>query len=74
MAREAIEGWLKAELQARRVPPPPRSHRGGEWLVVRLDALLGVNVALRQARADAGLTQGQLAQRIGVSQQAIAKL
>jgi predicted RNase H-like HicB family nuclease len=48
-AREAIEGWLKAELQGRRIPPRPRSHRGGEWLRVHIDPQLGVKVALRQA-------------------------
>lgn len=74
MAKEACEGWLKAQLQLRRIPPFAKAHRGPDWLVVRIDPVLAVKVALRQARAEAGLTQAELASRLGITQQAVAKL
>ncbi|MGQ0648245.1 MAG: helix-turn-helix domain-containing protein [Gemmatimonadaceae bacterium] len=73
-AREALEGWLETQLQTRQVPPRPREHRGGGWLPIRIDARLAAKVGLRQARDAAGVTQSELARRIGVSQQSIAKL
>ncbi len=74
MAKEACEGWLEAQLQGRRIPPSAKTHRGTGWLVVRIDPVLAVKIALRRARAEAGLTQAELANRLGVTQQAIAKL
>jgi len=71
---EALQGWLEAELIAGRTPPEPRHRlpRGGIW--VEVPALLAVRIALKQARAAAGLTQAQLAKRVGVSQPTIAAL
>jgi putative transcriptional regulator len=71
VGREALEGWLETTLQEREVPPRPM-HRTG--LAVTLNALLALKLRLRWLRADLGLTQAQLAQRAGVSQQMIAKL
>jgi len=72
-AREAIEGWLEAHLIDGRAPSRPvSSARGTE--PIEVDPQLTIAVALRWARQDAGLTQAQLASRIGVSQQQIAKL
>lgn len=73
-ARDALVGWLQSELKARRVPPRPKRHRGAGWLQVRIDPTLAAKIGLRQARDAAGLSQSALAERIGVSQQAIAKL
>ena len=39
-----------------------------------IDPILGVRLALRWAREDAGLTQAALAKQMGISQQAYAKL
>jgi DNA-binding XRE family transcriptional regulator len=72
-AKEALEGWLEAHLLDGRAPPKPASSsRGAER--IEIDAQLAVAVALRWARQAAGLTQTQLASRIGVSQQQVAKL
>lgn len=78
-AREALEGWLEAHLAAGEVPPPvgrraPRVGRGEYVMQVAVSAKLALQVGLRQARHAAGLTQAQLARRVGVSQQAIAKV
>src|SRR5690349_24227687 len=71
-AREALEGWLEAHLVDGRSPPKPAVASRGE--PVDVDPQLAIAVSLRWARQDAGLTQADLASRIGVSQQQIAKL
>ena len=73
VAKEAVEGWLEAHLLDGRAPArPAASARGAE--PIEIDPQLAVAVALRWARQDAGLTQAQVASRLGVSQQQIAKL
>lgn len=74
MAREALEAWLMAELAARRVPPRHKVRRGAAYLRVPIAPLLAAKIALRQARDAAGLSQAELARRLGISQQAVAKL
>ncbi|MBK7579809.1 MAG: type II toxin-antitoxin system HicB family antitoxin [Myxococcales bacterium] len=72
-ARKALEGWLEAHLVDGRSPPKPASTaRRAEPIAV--DPQLAVAVSLRWARQAAGLTQAQLARRVGVSQQQMAKL
>lgn len=77
-AREALEGWLEAQLEERTTPPRPSSRvkppRGAALDWVAIDPILGVRLALRWAREDAGLTQSALARKMGISQQAYAKL
>jgi antitoxin HicB len=72
MAAEALEGWLETHLEYGDVPPRPRAHRGG----VAIDVRTGLDVAiqLRWLRDHLGLTQAELAKKVGVSQQQIAKL
>jgi DNA-binding XRE family transcriptional regulator/predicted RNase H-like HicB family nuclease len=71
-AREALAGWIEAHLIDGRAPPRPSS--SSRHLAVDVEAQLAVAVALRWARQEAGLTQAQLAARVGVSQQQVAKL
>lgn len=71
-AAEAVAGWLEAHLVDGRSPSRPR--RRGGTVPIAVDAQLAVAVTLRWARHDAGLTQAELAARVGVSQQQIAKL
>ncbi|HET6921816.1 MAG TPA: helix-turn-helix transcriptional regulator [Anaeromyxobacteraceae bacterium] len=77
-AREALEGWLEAELLAGRAPPRPsarvRRTPGARLLPVAPSPRLALAVQLRWARRDAGLTQEELARRLGVSQQQVAKV
>lgn len=77
-AREAIEGWLEAQLEDRTTPPRPSTRvkppKGATLDWVAVDPILGVRLALRWAREEAGLTQGALAKKMGISQQAYAKL
>ena len=71
-AREALEGWLEAHLAEGRLPPRPSAFERGT--AVEIEPRLSILLQLRWARADRGLNQTQLAKRVGVSQQAIAKL
>jgi predicted RNase H-like HicB family nuclease/DNA-binding XRE family transcriptional regulator len=72
LAAEALEGWLETHLEFGDVPPRPRARRGG----VPIDVASGLDIAiqLRWLRDDLGLSQAELAKRVGVSQQQIAKL
>jgi predicted RNase H-like HicB family nuclease/DNA-binding XRE family transcriptional regulator len=77
-AREALEGWLEAHLVDGQVPPRPVEHTGapeGKKLA-RIGVRSGLAAALqiRWARQDAGLSQKSFGERVGVSQQQIAKL
>jgi antitoxin HicB len=78
MAREALEGWLEATLAERRLPPIAQRHTkaplGTSMLRVPINPVLSIAIQVRQARAQKGLSQGDLAGMIGVTQQAIAKL
>ena len=77
-AQDAIEGWLEAQLEDRETPPRPSArpktpkHATLQWIPI--SPALGARLALRWAREDAGLSQAQIAKRMGVSQQAYAKL
>jgi ribosome-binding protein aMBF1 (putative translation factor) len=77
-AREALEGWLETHLAFGDAPPRPakrpRAPRGAKLLWSPVVPRLGAALMLRWARQDAGLSQAELAQRAGVSQQQIAKL
>lgn len=78
VAREALEGWLEANLVERRVPSPPKSHKAASGKAKLLSVLVPPKLALalqvRWIRHARGLSQRDLAELVGVSQQAIAKL
>lgn len=71
MAAEALEGWLEAHLEYGDAPPRPAPHRG---VPIQVRPRLDIAMQLRWLREDLGLTQRELATRLGVSQQQIAKL
>lgn len=77
-AREALEGWLEAHLVDGQVPgrPVERSSAPHAKKLVRIGVRPGLAAALniRWARHDAELSQKQLAELAGVSQQQVAKL
>lgn len=73
-AANALEGWLESHIGRDLAPPRPKKHRGAGFTLIVVPPALAVRIELRWARADAGLTQAQLARHVGVSQQAIHKL
>ena len=78
VAKEALEGWLEAQLAERETPLRPSSNvkaaQGASVEWIPINAILGARLALRWAREDAGLTQAALARRMKISQQAYARL
>lgn len=71
MGKEALEGWLEAHLVLGRVPPKPRKKTGTPVFV---NSTLGLVFQIRWLRQDRGWSQKDVAERVGVSQQAIAKI
>lgn len=79
LAKDALEGWLEAHLEHGEAPPVPsrqrpRAPKGAEVIEVPVSPALGVRLALRWARRDLGLSQADLAARVGVSRQQINAL
>lgn len=77
VASEALWEWLSRELRHGEAPPRPaadETNRAGDDLRVRIDPQLAVRLQLRWARQDAGISQAQLAERVGVSRQQISLL
>ena len=80
VAHEALEAWLEGVLAARDVPPVPgmiehESERQQDRLMmVTVGPLLSARVQIRNRREEFGISQQQLADTVGVSQQAIAKI
>ena len=76
-ALEALEGWLEAHLATGSAPPrlPAVRRRGGPSTVrVVVPPMLGVRLGVRWVRQELDLSQGELAERVGVSKQAISQI
>jgi predicted RNase H-like HicB family nuclease/DNA-binding XRE family transcriptional regulator len=71
MAEDALSGWLEAHLVDGESPPRPKAKRG---TLVSVAPNVAVAVQVRWMREDMRMTQTQLARKVKVSQQAIAKL
>ncbi len=79
MAREALAGWLDATLDADGVVPEPRAARWApkgsrSVLVPVVPTAIALRILLRRVRAEEGLTQADLARRLGMSAHAVQKL
>lgn len=75
MAREALELHLEAYLEERELPPKPSTRAPkGKVLWVDVPPRLAFALNVRWARQEAGLSQAELAERLKVSQQQVAKL
>lgn len=77
-AREALEGWLESGLVHGESPPRPSAqvHAPARQRVlqVHVSPALAVRLQIRWAREAEGISQGQLAKRVGVTRQAINQL
>ena len=76
VARDALQGWLELHLEDGDAPPEPRftAKRRVRVLSVTVDPSLAVRIEIRWARQRAGLSQGALADRIGVTRQQVSLL
>jgi predicted RNase H-like HicB family nuclease/DNA-binding XRE family transcriptional regulator len=77
-ALDALEGWLEVGLEDGEALPAPSKRpdvpRGGELRWIQVPVALSAAIEVRNARVHAHLTQAALGSRIGVSQQAIARI
>lgn len=71
MAHEALEGWLESHIARNSTPPQPKAQRG---VAIAVATPLACALQIRWSREARGLTQAEAAKRMGVSQQAFAKL
>jgi DNA-binding XRE family transcriptional regulator/predicted RNase H-like HicB family nuclease len=75
LAKEALDGWLEAHLMYGEAPPAPRARvPASERLAVRVNPTLAVRLQIRWARQSLGISQAELARRVGVSRQQISLL
>jgi len=73
-AKEALNGWLAANCDRDLSIAPPAKRRGKNYSPVEVDLGVAFAISLRRSRAKYGLTQSQAAKKLGISQQAYAKL
>lgn len=75
LAKDALDGWLEAHLMYGEAPPPPKARVPAlSRLAVRVNPMLAVRLQLRWARLALGVSQAELARRVGVSRQQISLL
>jgi len=73
-AREALSGWLFVAIKHGDEIPPSRARRGRDYHSVVPDLDVTISLAILSARKRRGLTQQQVADALGISQQAYRKL
>ena len=73
-AREALSLFLEEARDPQWRVPKPRERKGRAYVWVRPEESVGVPLMIRQARLGLGLTQRQLAERIGITVQQLQKL
>jgi antitoxin HicB len=74
MAADALAGWLASTLKHGGLPPVPKSRGGRAMVPVPVPARLAAVMTIRLRRGQLGLSQRQLANLLGVTQQQVAKL
>jgi len=73
-AAEALSGWLSVAVKENQDVPAPSVHRGRTSHRVEPDTDARVPLLILWTRKKKGLTQNQMAEALGVSQQAYRKL
>jgi predicted RNase H-like HicB family nuclease/DNA-binding Xre family transcriptional regulator len=73
-AKEALNGWLAARCDRNLNIPLSRAKKGKNLHAIDVEVQIEFAIELRRLRKKKGLSQKQVAHRLGVSQQAYAKL
>ena len=71
--REALSGWLFVAIRKGDEIPPGRVRRGRGYHLIVPDVDVAIPLAILSARKRRGLTQAQVADTLGMSQQAYRK-
>lgn len=73
-ACEALNGWLISNFEREKKIPEAKPRKAKYYYEIEVDLPLSFALRLRQIRDSKGFTQGQIAKKLGISQQAYAKL
>jgi antitoxin HicB len=73
-AKEALDGWLTASCDRHNNIPTPKKRSGRNFYGIDVNIKVAFAVKLRLLRKKKRLTQAEVAKRLGISQQAYAKL
>lgn len=73
-AKEALDGWLASHCDRNLSIPKPKVRKGKYYFPIQVDIRVAFPIMLRQARKKRKLSQKQVSERLGISQQAYAKL
>ena len=73
-AKEALDGWLAANCDHDLKIPAPKIRRGKNYHAISVDISVAFPILLRKARKKKRLSQTQVAEKLGISQQAYARL
>jgi antitoxin HicB len=79
VAREALVSWLEAELIQGEVPPRAAGHTwetpsGATARAIDVPPALAARLQIRWAREAIGISQGELAERMGVPRQQVSRI
>ena len=73
-AKEALDGWLTSNCDRNLSIPEPKNRRSKNYFPIEADLRISFAIVLRKARKSKKMSQSQVAERLGISQQAYAKL
>ncbi len=73
-ASEALNGWLVSNCDRNLNIPDPKNRRGKSYYPIEVDLQVALAILLRKKRKEKHLSQSQVAEKLGITQQAYAKL
>jgi len=73
-AFEALNGWLAANCDRDLNIPRAKERRGKNYFPIEVDVSVEFVICLRSLRKNRGMSQADVAKKLGISQQAYAKL
>lgn len=72
-AKEVLNGWMATRYDMELKIPKAKEYQGRAYYPIEVDLQIVFAIRLRQARLKQGLSQSQVAKRLGITQQAYAK-
>ena len=73
-ASEALNGWLASHCDRNLDIPNPKSRKGKNYYPITVDLQITLAIVLRKKRRKKKWTQSQAARKLGITQQAYARL
>jgi antitoxin HicB len=74
MAQDALSLYLEEAKDPQWTVPKPKTRKGREYYWIRPGLEVSIPLMLRQKRIEAGFTQAQMAQKLGITIQQVQKL